>query len=126
MDADDEVNILCCSVRDRFADEGIVGVVILRKQRQACLIDSFLLSCRVLGRGVEGALLWAACQRAAAWGGQHILGEYQCSEKNGQTAQFFQEQGFALVQENLTSSLWTLPLPAPRNMTPNLITLTLR
>jgi FkbH-like protein len=122
----DEVSVLCCSVRDRFADEGIVGVVILRKQGQDYVTDSFLLSCRVLGRGVERALLWATCQRVEAWGGQRLLGEYRRSEKNEQTAQFFPEQGFTLVQETPASSLWRLSLPAPQQMMPNWITLTVR
>lgn len=123
--ADENVQVLCCSVRDRLADEGLVGVVILRKQRQACVIESFLLSCRVLGRGVERALLWAACQQATAWGSGEIHGEYRCSEKNQQTARFYLEQGFTLARESSTSSLWTLPLPAPPNMMPDWITLTL-
>lgn len=126
MCADDKVKILCCSVRDRFADEGIVGVVVLRKQEHLCVIDSFLLSCRVLGRGVERALLWAACQCATQWGGERIVGEHRCSEKNGQTARFFPEQGFELVSEDSTASLWTCSLPAPHSMKPDWIALTVR
>lgn len=123
--AEDETQVLCCSVRDRFADEGIVGVVILRRQEQQCRIDSFLLSCRVLGRGVERALLWAACQHADSWGARLMYGEYRPSEKNGQTARFFPEQGFTLLRTEPASSWWTLPLPAPRDMAPHWITLTM-
>lgn len=124
--SDETVEVWCCSVCDRFADEGIVGVVILRRRERQCLIDTLLLSCRVLGRGVERALLWAACQRAAEWGMQVMQGEYRRSEKNGQTARFFREQGFTLIQEEPYGSMWTLALPAPRAMLPDWVTLTRR
>ncbi len=44
-------------VSDRFGDYGLVGVVIFIRQKETLFIDTFLLSCRVLGRGVEDAIL---------------------------------------------------------------------
>lgn len=44
-------------VRDRFGDYGLVGVVIFRIEADAVVVDTFLLSCRVLGRGVEHQML---------------------------------------------------------------------
>lgn len=49
--------VLAVRVRDRFGDYGLVGVVIAAKRDAAMEIDTFLLSCRVLGRGVEHAIL---------------------------------------------------------------------
>ena len=49
--------VLRVRVSDRFGDYGLVGVLIARSSEQAWVVDSFLLSCRVLGRGVEHAML---------------------------------------------------------------------
>jgi FkbH-like protein len=48
---------LTVRVRDRFGDYGLTGVVIFRSERAALAVDTFLLSCRVLGRGVEHRLV---------------------------------------------------------------------
>jgi len=48
---------LTVSVRDRFGDYGLVGVIIYRRENRALEVDTFLLSCRVLGRGVEHRML---------------------------------------------------------------------
>ena len=44
-------------VRDRFGDAGVVGLALARSQGDSCHIDSLLLSCRVIGRGIETAIL---------------------------------------------------------------------
>jgi amino acid adenylation domain-containing protein/FkbH-like protein len=49
--------ILCVSVRDRFGDYGLVGVVVCHERESSLDVDTFLLSCRVLGRGVEHRML---------------------------------------------------------------------
>jgi FkbH-like protein len=62
-------------VSDRFGDYGLVGLMILQPADGALQIDTLLLSCRVLGRGVEHAMLRHAGVRAQAMG----LGEVQLS-----------------------------------------------
>ena len=58
-------------VRDRFGDYGLVGLVIYGHGREALEVETFLLSCRVLGRGVEHRVVaWlgtAAAARDLAW-----------------------------------------------------------
>jgi FkbH-like protein len=119
------VELLCCEVRDKFADEGIVGVVILHKSTEAWSIDTFLLSCRVLGRGVEGALLWAVCHQAATAGARWVYGEYVRSAKNGQIEGFYREAGFTPVAGDAIGSHWTLALPAPAELRPTWISLSM-
>jgi len=65
-------NIFSIRVRDRFGDHGIVGVAITHDQGDQCEVDTFLLSCRVIGRTIETALLAhiaksAASAAASAW-----------------------------------------------------------
>jgi len=58
--------VLRVRVRDRFGDYGLVGVMIAQARDAALAIDTFLLSCRVLGRGVEHAMLRSLGERASA------------------------------------------------------------
>ncbi len=55
----EEAECLAVHVRDRFGDYGLTGVMIFRAGPEALLVDTFLLSCRALGRGVEHRMLAA-------------------------------------------------------------------
>ena len=81
-------------VRDRFGDAGVVGLVLARNQGHACIIDSFLLSCRVIGRGIETALLAYIGQRALEMGARHLVGEFIATKKNALCADFYVDHGF--------------------------------
>jgi amino acid adenylation domain-containing protein/FkbH-like protein len=68
---DPEYEVWTVSVKDRFGDYGLVGAMIFKADAGTIWVDSFLLSCRALGRGVEHRMLAAlgklACQRKAQW-----------------------------------------------------------
>jgi FkbH-like protein len=81
-------------VRDRFGDLGVVGLVLASKDQDACRIDSLLLSCRVIGRGIETALLAYVGAHATATGCRWIIGEYIESKKNSPCADFYPGHGF--------------------------------
>jgi len=90
--------VLTCQVTDRFGDYGLVGVVILTGlQGKTAELDTFLLSCRVLGRGVEFAVLTAACEHAAEAGVASVVGKFESTLKNGQVADFYERGGFKEV-----------------------------
>jgi len=82
-------------LRDRFGDAGIVGVAILKYAEGAATIDTLLLSCRVLGRRVEDAMLHQCVQRARSKGCRRLIGEYLPTAKNGQVRDFYLSRGFA-------------------------------
>jgi FkbH-like protein len=82
-------------VRDRFGDAGVVGLALARTQDEACIIDSFLLSCRVIGRGIETALLAHIGQRAFEMGARQLIGEFIPTRKNALCANFYLDHGFA-------------------------------
>ena len=95
-----DVDVLSLSLRDRFGDSGIVGVAILKYRSDAAFIDSFLLSCRILGREVENVLL-AHCLKLAGFRGcRSVIGQYLATHKNGQVKNFFVRRGFKVVEEN--------------------------
>ncbi|MBV9083346.1 MAG: HAD family hydrolase, partial [Acidobacteriaceae bacterium] len=74
------------SVTDRFGDNGIVAVIITRTEERVCEIDSFLMSCRVIGRTVETALLSFLVQETRAAGMEYLRGRYVRTKKNAPAA----------------------------------------
>ena len=102
--------VLSLKVRDRFGDHGLVGVAITRDEAETCEIETFLLSCRVIGRTMETALLSHLAQSAAARGRQRLAGRFFASKKNAPARDFYARHGFQLTEENGDGSVWTLDL----------------
>jgi len=85
----------CAQIQDKFGDNGITCVYIVNKENQhEWLIDSFLLSCRVMGRGVEEALLGQIIKRAKTEGITKVKAEYIKTKKNKPTENFLSDFGF--------------------------------
>ncbi len=86
-----------CSVRlsDRFGDSGLVGVIIARREPARWYIDTWLMSCRVLGRGVEALMLHTLAQAARDDGATELEGRFIPTAKNGLVADLFPKLGFA-------------------------------
>ncbi|MEO5350336.1 MAG: HAD-IIIC family phosphatase [Magnetococcus sp. YQC-3] len=91
--ADSEV--ICIQLADKFGDFGIIGLCVLRLENDQAIIDTFLLSCRALGRGVENVLLIEALALAKRRGATRAIGEYYATRKNGQTEKFYANNGFS-------------------------------
>ncbi len=86
-------------VRDRFGDAGVVGLALARTVGETCTIDSLLLSCRVIGRGIETALLAHIAANAERAGATRLVGEFVPTKKNVVCAGFYEEHGFAPATE---------------------------
>jgi len=81
---------------DRFGDHGIVGVMICRQvERGTWEIDSWLISCRVLGRRLEFFMLNRVLQAAAEASIERIVGVYRPTAKNSQVADLYSRLGFS-------------------------------
>src|SRR5262245_55233086 len=74
--------VLAMDVRDKYGDYGLVGVSILKKQNRTCIIDTLLMSCRVLGRGVEDTFLAKLGEAARKLGLDQRSGRYMPTAKN--------------------------------------------
>lgn len=85
---------------DRFGDYGLVGVAITSRNGEVCEIDSFLLSCRVIGRSVETALLSYIAREAAAGGMRTLRGWYLPTRKNAPSKDFYSKHGFRMINES--------------------------
>ena len=77
-------------VKDKFADQGLTGVVIIEQGK----VDTFLLSCRILGRGIEKALWGPILETMRDIGWKWIMAAYVPSGKNEQVRSFWSDLGF--------------------------------
>jgi len=86
-------------LRDRFGNLGLVCVGIVKQAEDAIWeIDTFLMSCRVMGRGVEDAFLSYLAELAMEHGAARIRGVYAKTDKNQPVAMFYQDHGFAQIE----------------------------
>jgi FkbH-like protein len=104
--ANPDYEILTVSVSDRFGDNGITGVAILELTDAACKIDTFLLSCRVIGRSIETALLACIESKARNRGCGLISGRFIPTKKNGPAKDLFSSHGFRLAAMDGEASVW--------------------
>jgi FkbH-like protein len=117
-------HILSVRVHDRFGDQGLVGVSITHDERDTCEIETFLLSCRVIGRTVETALLSAIAQAASARECTRLSGYFLPTKKNAPAENFYSRHGFQLVSESAEGSWWGLDLKQQQIRCPDWIALT--
>ncbi|MCY3808847.1 MAG: HAD-IIIC family phosphatase [Gemmatimonadetes bacterium] len=92
----DEGAVYTMSMKDRFSDYGTIGVAIVDTgSGDRWEIDSFMLSCRAFGRGVEVELLKAVLEDAGTAGVRSVGARHVATAKNGMTRNFFPDHGFA-------------------------------
>jgi FkbH-like protein len=103
-------SVYAAKVGDRFGDNGLVGVCLTRLQGDACEIDTFLLSCRVIGRTVETAILSFLVKDALTKGATRLQGWFLPTAKNKPSESFYQTHGFQLLEQTEAGSLWSLDL----------------
>jgi FkbH-like protein len=109
-----------CRLSDRFGDNGLISVVLGRYLRDELHMDLWLMSCRVLKRDAELAVLDAVAQHAMTKGVSRIIGYYLPTKKNGMVANFYQSLGFQPIDSDKAgssifelvegSTIWTLEL----------------
>jgi FkbH-like protein len=97
-------------LRDRFADHGLVSLMIALRRGQTLDIDTGLMSCRVLGRTVEATMLQYLFERAAALKCTAVQGTYIPTAKNAMAKDVFAKFGFKLVEDGGGSSVWKYDL----------------
>jgi FkbH-like protein len=83
------------SLCDRFGDNGLISVLLAREDGDALVIDTWVMSCRVLKRGVERLLLNSLAAYARSRGLGSIVGEYIPTQKNGLVRDHYRNLGFS-------------------------------
>lgn len=97
-------------LRDRFADHGLVGVIIAMQQGQVLEIDTLLMSCRVIGRTVERTMLRHLCSLAMLRGATTIRGYYSPTKKNALVKDLYSQLGFSRTEVEADGEAWDYDL----------------
>lgn len=97
--SDRQARVLAISLEDRFIKKEIVGVAIVVPDGATCRIDSFILSCRVLGRGIEHAVLEWIVDRARQEHYAAVLGEVVPTTRNTPVRSLYVDYGFEPLAE---------------------------
>ncbi len=100
--------VLSCSAKDKFGDNGIVGVCIVKLDNIDAYIDTFLLSCRVLGRNIEYAFISSVADILRGRGIQNISAKYIKTGKNVHNKDFYLNAGFSKLSETEAESNFML------------------
>ena len=109
MAADDSYITLYGKLEDKFGDNGVVSVVIAQKEEKAAHIRLWLMSCRVLKRDMELAMLDELVERCQEAGIEEIYGYYYPTAKNNMVRKFYGELGFEKCSEDEAgNSVWKL------------------
>jgi len=101
---------LALRLRDKFGDQGIIAVLLAVRGGDAAtlVIDSFLMSCRALGRGVEDALWAAMLRRVDRQSVQRLQAEYIPTAKNNIVAGLYDRLGLQRMEHNSSSTRYLL------------------
>lgn len=101
----DEYTGLSLTLADKFGDHGLIAVVILKQQNETYFIDTWVMSCRVLKRGMENFTLNTIVDAARSKGISKLVGEYLPTKKNGLVKDHYQNLGFVAIGD-----LWELDI----------------
>lgn len=88
--------VWCIGVADKFGDNGITGAIMVRPDGE---IDTFLLSCRILGKGIEFAFAKKVISILASMGMKSLTAKYLPTAKNAQVKEFWDKVGFICATE---------------------------
>jgi FkbH-like protein len=116
-----DARVVSIRVKDRYGDNGLVGVAITRDRGETCELDTFLLSCRVIGRGVESALLAYVAEQGLLAGRTRLEGWFLPTKKNAPAREFYSTHGFQAVTETPDGVFWGIDLRAGAPVWPDWI-----
>lgn len=116
MAADEKYITLYGKLADKFGDNGVVSVVIAEKDGNCAHIRLWLMSCRVLKRDMELAMLDGLAERCLAEGISTLYGYYYPTAKNNMVREFYGQLGFERISEDEAGNTgWKLSLTGYEN-----------
>ena len=97
-----KITIYTFDVSDKFGDSGVTGLCIVNRNNGSnnCILDTLLMSCRIIGRNLEYALMNYIVDVMAGKGVQTIQAAYIPSPKNMQVKNFYESCSFELINES--------------------------
>jgi FkbH-like protein len=112
---------LTFSLRDSFGDNGLISVVLLKKQNDGLAIDTWVMSCRVLQRGVEGFVRNEIVDLVRRENCAQAQGTFIPTAKNAMVERHYPGLGFEGAGTDGTQTFWTLPVTASLTAIPHSI-----
>jgi FkbH-like protein len=97
-------------LQDKFGDSGLIGVAITHEKDGVCEIDTFLMSCRVIGRTVEAAFLAWIAEKAIGKGKKRLIGRFIPTKANAMAREFYPSHGFTCASEGDDGFCWEFDL----------------
>ena len=101
---DPNVIDLSFTLEDKFGDNGLIAVVIMKPlDKETLFVDTWFMSCRVLKRGMENFTLNTMVEKAKADGYKKIIGEYLPTPKNKMVEEHYPGLGFSKIDGSTTA-----------------------
>jgi len=97
---DNKMIVGCAQIEDKFGDSGITNAFVIEKNDKEWKIDTFLLSCRIIGRGIENAIISYILQEAKDHGVEKVRANFIPTKKNKPAETFLSDYGFKKENEN--------------------------
>jgi FkbH-like protein len=102
-----DFRVISIRLIDKFGDSGLTGVAVIdKKNTNKWRIDTFLLSCRILGRRAEEVLLAYIIKEAKMKGVRYVYGHYINSLKNAPAKNFYGDNGFKKIDSSDEMEVW--------------------
>jgi FkbH-like protein len=108
MQSNADVFAIQARLEDIFGNNGMISAVICRQTGQSWEVDTWIMSCRVLGRRVEEALLQYLVQQARLRGISEIIGRYIPTARNGLVRDHYGGLGFVQTGSQNGETIWQL------------------
>ena len=107
------------SLADIYGDNGMISVVICQRNGEDWYVDTWLMSCRVLGRRVENAVLSQLLGEARGRGIRRIVGAYRATARNKMVENHYAKLGFSVMENQDDGTvLWELDVAGPSENIP--------
>jgi len=113
--SDNNMIVGCAQIEDKFGNSGITNVFIIEKNGKEWKIDTFLLSCRVIGRGIEDAIISYILKEAKNQGVEKIRADFIPTKKNSPAEAFLPNYGFKKENEYWVYDL-NNPIKSPNHL----------
>ena len=114
---------LCGRLEDKFGDNGVVSIVIGRKEKDVLHIELWLMSCRVLKRDMEYAMMDTLVKQCRDCGIRQIYGYFYPTAKNAMVKDFYALQGFEKLEEDADGNAkWSFRIPEQYTLKNQVIT----
>ncbi len=96
---------ICISLKDKFGDYGLISLILLEKKENVVEVNTWIMSCRVLKRGVEELAVNEIVAASKQMNCDKIIGKYLPTPKNGMVKELYKNMGFISDNENESTLL---------------------